>query len=127
MAILKLLPSVVVVFNVAMGDLETEAAVVGNLTSPTQGVPGEVVTLIQGEVATPTQGEVATPIQGTRVLLMFPPVGMEALIVVALDRVLARFGAGTAIYHFHPGSDTLPTARRLLAKVIVMRAKGTLQ
>ena len=57
---------------------------------------------------------------------MFPPVGMEASIVVALDRVLARFGAGTAIYHSHPGSDTVPTARRLLAKVIVMRAKGTL-
>ena len=109
----------VVVFNVAMGELGTEAAVVGKHVCPTQG--------FQGEVETQTQGEVATPIQGTRVLLMFPPVGMEALIVVALDRVLARFGTGTAIYHFHPGSDTVPTARRLLATVIVMRAKGTLQ
>ena len=123
----KLLHSVVVVFNMAMGELGTEATVVGNHACPTQGVQGEVVTLIQGEVETPIQGEVATPIQGTRVLLMFPPVGMEASIVVALDRVLARFGAGTAIYHFHPGSNTVPTARRLLAKVIVMRAKGTLQ
>ena len=87
----KLLPSEVVVFNVAMGDLETEAAVVGNLARPTQGVPGEVVTLIQEEVATPTQGEVATPIQGTRVLLMFPPVGMEVLIVVVLVRAFTRF------------------------------------
>ena len=103
MAIPKLLPSVVVVFNVAMGDLETEAAVVGTLASPTQGVPGEVVTLIQEEVATPTQGEVATQIQGTRVLLMFPPVGMEVLIVVDLVRAFTRFGAGRAMSHFHPG------------------------
>ena len=93
----------VVVFNVATGDLGTEAAVVGNLTSPTQGVPGEVVTLIQEGVATPTQGEVATPIQGTRVLLMFPPVGMEVLIVVDLVRAFTRFGAGRAMSHFHPG------------------------
>ena len=78
-------------------------------------------------MATPTQGEVANPIQGTRVLLMFPPVGMEASIVVAMGRDLARFGAGSAIYHSHPGSGTAPTVRRLLAKVIVMRAKGTLQ
>ena len=103
MAIPKLLPSVVVVFNVAMGDLETEAAVVGNLTSPTQGATGAVVTPIQEGVVTPTQGEVVTPIQGPRVLPMFPPVGMEVLIVVDLVRAFTRFGAGRAMSHFHPG------------------------
>ena len=58
----KLLPSVVVVFNVAMGEIGTEAAVVGKHVCPTQGFQGEAVTLILGEVETPIQGEVATPI-----------------------------------------------------------------
>ena len=66
------------VFHVAVGETGTEAAVVGKLVCPTQGFQGEVLIPIQGEVATPIQGEALTPILGTRVLLMCPPVGMEA-------------------------------------------------
>ena len=55
-------PAAVVVSSVAMGELGTDAMVVGNLTCPTQGVKGEVF----------------TPILGPRVLRLVPPVGMEA-------------------------------------------------
>ena len=67
---MKLLPSVVVVSSVATGELGTDAMVVGNFACPTQGAVGEV----------------ATPILALRVLLMFPPVGMEAQVVVAVAR-----------------------------------------
>ena len=55
-------PAAVVVSSVAMGELGPDAMVVGNLTRPTQGVKGKVV----------------TPILGPRVLRLVPPVRMEA-------------------------------------------------
>ena len=85
-----------VVSSVATGELETDAAMVGNSACPTQGVRGEVV----------------TPILGPRVLLMFPPVGMEAFIAAGVGRRLAKFGAGTATYHSQTGSATALTAGR---------------
>ena len=87
----------------------TEAAVVGTIACPTQGY----------------QGEVVTPILGTRVLLMCPPVGMEATIVMAGDRGMVRLGALGATFHIQPGSEPAPSAMRMLAKVIVIRAVGT--
>ena len=90
-------PATVMVSSVATGELETDAMVVGNFACPTQGV----------------KGEVATPILALRVLLMFPPVGMEALVVADVVRGFSRFGAGTATYHSQTGSATAPTAGRL--------------
>ena len=93
----KPLPSVFVVSSVAAGELGTDAMVVRNFKCPTQGV----------------KGEVATPILGPRVLQMFPPAGMEALVVVDVVRGSSRFGAGTATYHSQTGLATAPTAERL--------------
>ena len=107
---LKLLPSEVVVCHVATRELGTEAAVVGTLACPTQGVRGEVV----------------TPILGTRVLLMCPLVGMEATIAMAGVRGIVRSSAIPAVFLIQVGLGPAPTATRMLAKVIVMRVKGAM-
>ena len=105
----KLLPSEVVVCHVATREPGTEAAVVGTIACPTQGC----------------QGEVVTPILGTRVLLMYPLVGMEATIVIAGVRVMVKPFALGVTFLIQPGSEPVPSAMRMLAKVIVMRAVGT--
>ena len=64
----KLLPSEFVVSSVATGELGTDEAVVGNFACPTQGAVGEV----------------ATPSVAPWVLLMLPPVGMEAQVAVVM-------------------------------------------
>ena len=74
-----LLP-VVVVFQVAAGDLGTEAVVEGTARS-SQG----------------SQGVAATLNQGNRVLLMYPPVGMEAIQATAEDRGMTEGNLGPAL------------------------------
>ena len=92
-----LLSSTVVVSSVAAGEIGTDAMVVGILTSPTQGAVGVV----------------ATPILAPRVLLMFPPVGMEAQVVVVVVRGSLLFGVGVAIFLIPAGTPPAPTAGRL--------------
>ena len=66
----------------------------------------------------------ATLNQGTRVLLMCPLVGMEATIAIAGVRGMAKPTAQGVVFNIEAGSEPVPSAMRLLAKVIVMRAVG---
>ena len=70
------------------------------------------------------QGEVLTPILGNWVLLKCPLVGMEASTAMAGDRGMAKPIALGVIVHFQAGSEPVPFAMLLFAKVIVMRAVG---
>ena len=104
----KLLPSEVVVCHVATRELGTEAAVVGTIACPTQG----------------GQGEVATPILGNRVLLMCPPVGMEATLAITGVRGMVKLSALGVEFHFQLGSEPALSVMRMFAKVIVMSVVG---
>ena len=83
----------------AAGEIGTDAMVVGIFTSPNQGAVGVV----------------ATPILAPRVLLMFPPVGMEAqiVVVVGVDQGSLLFGVGVATFLIPAGTPNAPTAGRL--------------
>ena len=85
------------VSSVATGELGTDAMVVGNFACPTQGAVGEV----------------ATPSVALRVLLMFPPVGMEAQVVADVVRGSSLFGAGIGTFQIQAGTAPAPTAGRL--------------
>ena len=51
--------------------------------------------------------------------------GMEASLAIAGVRVMVRLGAPDATFLIQPGSEPVPFAMRMLAKVIVMRVMGT--
>ena len=88
-------------------ETDTDAVVVGT-TRSTQG----------------GQGEVATPILGNWVLLKCPLVGMEATLAIAGDRGMAKPIALGVIFHIQAGSEPVPFAMGMFAKVILMRAVG---
>ena len=81
----------------ATGEPGTDAMVVGNFTCPNQG----------------SVGVVATPILAPRVLLMFPPVGMEAQVMADVVRGSLLFGVGVATFLIPAGTAPVPTAGRL--------------
>ena len=96
MVSMTLLSSTVVVSGVAAGEIEADAMVEGTNTGPSQGVAGAV----------------ATPILTPRVLLMLPPVGMEALIVVVMgaDRGSMLCGVGIVTILTPAGTPNAPNA-----------------
>ena len=96
MVSMTLLSSTVVVSSVAAGEMGTDAMVEGTNTSPTQGAIGAE----------------ATPILAPRVLLMFPPVGMEAQVVADVVRGSLLFGVGVATFLIPAGTPNAPTAGR---------------
>ena len=69
-----------------------------------------------------TEAEVVTLNQGTRVLLMYPLVGMEATQAIAWDRGTAKPAAQTVVYSMLAWSRPVPSAMQEFAKVILMRA-----
>ena len=90
-----LLPPVVVVCHVAAREIGTEAVVEGT-ARPSQG----------------GQGGVATLNQGTRVLLMYPLVGMEATQAIAGDRGMAKPTAQDVVFNMQAGSEPVHSAMR---------------